>query len=105
VSGRDRPHCGGCRSPRIALIIEIASDEARLKDDKNKAETYASVRVPEYWIVDLLHRNVLVHREPQDTVYTFLETKRPGETIVSAVVDGFAIAVDLLLRHASGAKS
>jgi Uma2 family endonuclease len=89
----------------IALIIEIASDEARLKDDKNKAETYASVRVPEYWIVDLLHRNVLVHREPQDTVYTFLETKRPGETIVSAVVDGFAIAVDLLLRHASGAKS
>jgi Uma2 family endonuclease len=84
----------------IALIIEIASDEARLKDDKNKTETYASVRVPEYWIVDLLHRNVLVHREPQGTNYTFIETKRPGETITTVAVDGLTIAVDLLLRHA-----
>ena len=84
----------------IALTIEIASDEARLKDDKNKTETYASVRVPEYWIVDLLHRNVLVHREPQGINYTFIETKRPGETITTVAVDGLTIAVDLLLHHA-----
>jgi Uma2 family endonuclease len=80
--------------------IEIASDEARLKDDKSKTETYASVHVPEYWIVDLFHRNVLVHREPQGPNYTFIETKRPGETITAVTVDGLTIAVDLLLRHA-----
>ena len=84
----------------IALIIEIASDEARLKDDRNKTETYASVGVPEYWIVDLLHRSVLVHREPQGINYTFIETRRPGETITAVAVDALTIAVDLLLRRA-----
>jgi Uma2 family endonuclease len=104
---RGRPLDQGRRptSEDIALIIEISSDEESLKDDKSKAETYASVRIPEYWIVDLLHRNVLLHREPQGTVYTFIETKRPGETITSTAVEGFAIAVDVLLRHASGAKT
>jgi hypothetical protein len=32
--------------------------------------------------------------------YTFIETKRPGETITTVAVDGLTIAVDLLLRHA-----
>ena len=61
---------------------------------------YASIRVPEYWIVDLLHRSVLVHREPQGTNYTFIETKKPGETIMTVAVNGLTIAVDLLLRYA-----
>jgi Uma2 family endonuclease len=90
-------------SEDIALVIEIASDDARLKDDKNKAETYASVRIPEYWIVDLLYKNVLVQRDPQGTVYTSIKTKRPGETVTSSAIMGFAVTVDTLLRHAPGA--
>jgi Uma2 family endonuclease len=65
------------------LIIEVASSSYRI-DHEYKASLYARASLPEYWIVDLVHETVEVHREPQASEgsrhgwrYRSLETLRP----------------------------
>lgn len=46
------------------LIVEVA--ESSLFDDTTtKAELYATAGVPEYWVIDLEHRQLLVFRDPE----------------------------------------
>jgi Uma2 family endonuclease len=52
----------------IFLLIEIA--DATLKRDRtHKAKLYAQANVPEYWIVDVNQRQLIVFRDPQDGMY------------------------------------
>jgi Uma2 family endonuclease len=44
------------------LIVEVAVSS--LAYDKKKAGLYARAGVPEYWIVDVTRRQLLVHRQP-----------------------------------------
>lgn len=47
-----------------SLIVEVS--RTSLAYDKNrKLHLYASMGVPEYWILDLNNRQLLVHREPK----------------------------------------
>jgi Uma2 family endonuclease len=49
--------------PTSALLaVEISDSSLRL--DKRKANLYAAAGIPEYWMVDLSSRSVLVHRLP-----------------------------------------
>jgi Uma2 family endonuclease len=59
---------GGPRDYAIApttalLIIEVA--DTTLAHDTTKAELYATAGVPEYWVIDLEHRQLIVFRDPQ----------------------------------------
>jgi Uma2 family endonuclease len=48
----------------IALVVEVA--DATLKFDRmEKASEYAAAGIPEYWIVNLVDRQIEVHRHPQ----------------------------------------
>jgi Uma2 family endonuclease len=65
------------------LVVEIAyTSRAR---DVEKAETYAAVGVPEYWIVDVDRDDVLVHRQPRAGTYTSVERFVPGDVITPLV--------------------
>ena len=60
---------GGPRDPlpapaAIILVLEVA-DHSLEFDTTIKAALYAAAAIPEYWMVDLRHRQVLVHRQPQ----------------------------------------
>lgn len=57
------------------LIVEVAESSLR-KDRGVKRELYAGAEVPEYWIVNLVHEVVEVHRAPVNGVYT--ESTRLG---------------------------
>ena len=46
------------------LIVEVADSSYQIDHD-HKASLYARARVPEYWIVDLVHDAIDVHREPE----------------------------------------
>jgi Uma2 family endonuclease len=46
------------------LVIEV-SDTTLRYDRSQKASLYASARIPEYWVVDLLPNQLIVHRRPQ----------------------------------------
>lgn len=45
------------------LVVEIADSSLQL-DTTRKAELYATAGVPDYWVVDLEHRRILVFRDP-----------------------------------------
>ena len=51
------------RLPLPFLLIEV-SDTTYRKDKGPKLRTYASVGIPDYWIVNLPGRKVEVHRQP-----------------------------------------
>lgn len=49
--------------PTALLIAEIAASTLAL-DLTTKAELYATAGVPEYWVVDVEHRQLVVFRDP-----------------------------------------
>ena len=46
------------------LVIEI-SDSTLKFDLKDKAALYAQALIPEYWVVDLVNQQLIVHRQPK----------------------------------------
>lgn len=48
---------------RAALVVEVANTSL-FYDTTTKAELYAAAGVPEYWVVDVEHRQLLVFRDP-----------------------------------------
>jgi Uma2 family endonuclease len=60
----------------IFWLIEYANSSLE-KDLEIKSKIYAEVNIPEYWVVDLKKRQLVVFREPQDGEYaaksTFIE--------------------------------
>ncbi len=61
------------RGDEMLLVIEV-SDTTVAFDRSRKAALYARAGVPEYWVLDLNGRMLVVHREPDGTQYrqTFL---------------------------------
>ena len=54
------------REPRgedILLAIEVAASTLRM-DLSTKAELYARAGIPDYWVLDVDNRRMIVHREP-----------------------------------------
>lgn len=47
----------------MALLVEVSDSSLRF-DRTVKLELYAATGIPEVWVVDLLHRQVLVWRDP-----------------------------------------
>ncbi|MBP9087166.1 MAG: Uma2 family endonuclease [Kofleriaceae bacterium] len=67
---------GSLTSPhptRSLLVIEVSVSSLRL-DRGLKAEIYSQAGVPEYWIIDMLHRKIVVHRDPRSDGYASVQT-------------------------------
>jgi Uma2 family endonuclease len=79
------------------LVIEVANASLR-KDRSIKAEVYARAGVPEYWVVDLAGRCVEVRTEPEDGVYTKVETAHLGDKLALRCLDGAEVEVSDFLR-------
>jgi Uma2 family endonuclease len=47
------------------LVVEVSDSTLRF-DRSTKASLYARAAIPEYWIVDLIHNQLIVHRRPQE---------------------------------------
>jgi len=86
----------GDELPRTAdLVVEVAvSSRPR---DREKAATYAAAGVTEYWIVDIAHNEVVVHREPASTGYRSVLAHGPAERIAPPV-PAAEVEVAALLR-------
>ena len=67
--------------PRAAhLVVEVA-DSSRAKDLGVKARLYAEMGVPDYWVVDLARRELVVHRDPAPDRYREVRTLGAGDAI------------------------
>jgi Uma2 family endonuclease len=54
--------------PTTALLVVEVADATLDRDLTTKAELYATANIPEYWIIDLENRRVVVLRDPQPII-------------------------------------
>jgi Uma2 family endonuclease len=74
------------------LIIEVADTSLRI-DREAKARLYAECGVGEYWVVNLVDRQVEVHTDIVRGAYSRTIPFRPGESIVPRRFSDLIIAV------------
>lgn len=89
VTARDRHPSGAL------LVAEMGSTSLAL-DLGRKARIYASAGVPDYWVLDVERRLLVVHREPFEGRYSDVRSAGEHETIAAAAVD-LVVPVSALL--------
>ena len=77
------PSPRGVQPSTARLAIEVAV--TTLRHDASKAARYARAGIPEYWIVDVVHRELVVHRDPQGTGYRDVQRHRPPGAVAAQV--------------------
>jgi Uma2 family endonuclease len=84
----------------IALLVEI-SDSSLAFDRTEKLRLYAIAGIPEYWIINLVDRQIEIHRQPDGSSasYAQREVCKEADTI-AMTIDGIAcgnvVVTDLL---------
>jgi Uma2 family endonuclease len=77
----------------VLLMIEVAG--ASLAYDRDaKAPLYAGAGIPEYWLVDLAGREVIVHRSPLEGRYSEVTNLGRGDAAALQTVPGLTLSVD-----------
>jgi Uma2 family endonuclease len=82
------------------LVIEILSPGAknRSRDLKLKREVYGKFGVPEYWVVDMWARSMMVFRLTDD-ILEQVATLRQDDQVESAFFPGFALKLSDIFTH------
>ncbi len=90
----------GISAADCRLVIEVA--EASLAQDRGrKLEVYARAGIPEYWVVDLVSRQVEVYREPRGGSYRRMERVGVGQDCASDEVPSVRVAVEAVVPPGS----
>lgn len=70
----------GSESAKPLLVIEVAESSLRY-DLSAKAPLYADAGIPEYWVVNLVDRELVVFRALKDGAYRDRSTYRSGDRV------------------------
>ncbi len=85
------------RAEELLLALEV-SDSSLTKDRSLKLVSYAQAWIAEYWIVNLVNRQLEVYRNPIPSgIYTDFHTYQPGQVVIPLALPTKAIAVADLL--------
>ena len=79
----------------IYWLIEV-SNKTLDKDLNQKSITYARNGIPEYWVIDLIHKKLIVHTRPVNNKYSQVEEYSSG-TVTPLPFPDITIALDRLL--------
>jgi Uma2 family endonuclease len=63
-----------------ALVVEVADTTLHF-DTNDKRLLYAEARIPEYWVLDLNARELLVFRDPNGTDYNTRQVFGPADAV------------------------
>ncbi|MBC7927442.1 MAG: Uma2 family endonuclease [Bryobacteraceae bacterium] len=66
--------------PGDVLLVAEVSDSTFPFDSQRKARLYARSGFPEYILLDLTRRELIVFRSPREDSYSLIQVLRPGET-------------------------
>lgn len=80
----------------VLLLVEVA-DSSLTFDRKTKARLYAKAGIQEYWIVDLIHGEIIVHRDPSRSRYRRVQQLKTGDSIAPLAFPEVTLAVADLL--------
>ena len=82
--------------PEDLLLVAEVSDSSLDYDMTTKANLYARVGIPEYWIVDAEGERLLVHRQPTNEGYAAVTVLQAGDTVAPlSRLNGILPVVDL----------
>lgn len=70
----------------IYLVLEV-SDSTLVYDQSIKATLYATANIPEYWIINLLDRQIEIHRQPKNDEYHFKQIISEEGIIQASSID------------------
>ena len=70
------------------------------RDLVRKHELYARAGIPEYWVVDVDGRRIVVHRGPHEGAYERVTELRSGELLGSEALTGIELPLDELFAAA-----
>ena len=87
---------------RAVLVIEV-SVTSRAVDLGRKAAIYAAAGIPEYWVLDMADRRLVVHREPADGSYADIAALTDADTVTAACLP-LTVAVAALLPPAANSR-
>jgi Uma2 family endonuclease len=65
--------------PNDLVLVAEVSDSTLAYDLGGKARLYAKAGIPEYWVLDIQGRRLLVHREPGQNGYADIQVYAEGE--------------------------
>ena len=75
-------------TPTSAVLVVEVAESSLFTDTTTKAEWYATAGIPDYWVIDLVNRQLLVYRDPEPlpaglgaTAYRTHLTLGPTDTI------------------------
>lgn len=80
----------------VPLLVVEVSDTSLGYDMNLKAGLYASGGIPEYWVVDLRHRELVVFRDPEGGDYRTKTVWSPGSRIAPRSFPDLEIEVEAL---------
>jgi Uma2 family endonuclease len=84
------------RPDDIHLVVEVSDTTLRF-DLRNKAALYARAGIEEYWVVDVVGRRIIVHRQPDSESYGQILEYREDELVASQAYPAASIRVAELL--------
>ena len=79
----------------IYWLIEV-SNKTLSKDLTEKSTIYARNGIPEYWVIDLVNKKLIVHLDPQNNSYSQIKEYTSG-TISPLAFANITIALNRLL--------
>ncbi len=79
---------------KAVLVVEV-SDSSISFDLEQKAGVYARARVPEYWVLDVKKKALVVHRSPTASRYRSVKKLSDLSAVESSAVPGLVLD----LRH------
>ena len=92
------------RQPTSAVLVVEVADSSLNLDTTTKAELYATAGVPDYWVIDLENRTLLVFRDPEPlpsglgaTAYRTRQSFGPIDTVAPMANPAVAVKVADLL--------
>lgn len=80
----------------VALAVEV-SDSTLDRDLGRKSDLYAAAGIPEYWVLDLNERRLLIHHLPDADGYHGQWDVPLGATLIAATIEGLEIDSDRLV--------
>lgn len=95
-----RPEVG--RHPSGALLVVEIAITSRSTDLGRKAAVYAEAGVPDYWVVDVVARELVVHRDPVADGYRLVRRVPEGEAVEATGVP-LRVDVEDLFAHVARA--
>jgi len=87
--------------PEDMLFVGEVSDSSLAYDLSGKALLYSRAAIPEYWVLDIVNRRLIVHRTPTERGYTDIQVYSETEEAATHLFPDSKVRVSDLLPPAT----